>query len=63
MCAYWGGFNKHKKSLKEVLGTIQKENSKKFNRKPIDVKKISEEFKQMEDLKHYGWTKEERSNL
>ena len=57
MCAYWSGVGKHKKSLGEVLKNIQIENNKKFNRKPIDVKKISEEFKQMEELKHYGWTK------
>lgn len=62
MSAYWNGFSKHKKSLNDVLKTIQKENNEKFNRKPINVKKISEQFKQMEDLKHYGWTRE-HSNL
>lgn len=58
MSAYWNGFNKHKKSLNDVLKAINSENNKKFKRKPIDVDKISEQFKQMEELKHYGWTKE-----
>lgn len=52
MGAYWNGATKHKKSLMRILnGLYEKE------KVPIDVKKVSEEFRQYEELKNYGWTK------
>lgn len=60
MCAYWNGFNKHKKSLSDVLKSIQKDD-KHYSKKPIDLKKVSDEFNRMEELKNYGWTKTTKS--
>ena len=56
--AYWNGFNKHKKSLESVLKSLRKEKLNKAKKEPIDVDKISEQFRQMEELKIYGYTKQ-----
>lgn len=57
--AYWSGFSKHKKSLNQVLDSLRKRKvNKATKKKPIDVEKISEQFRQMEELKVYGYTKE-----
>lgn len=57
--AYWGGFSKHKKSLTQVLDSLRKRKvNKTTKKKPINVEKISEQFRQMEELKLYGYTKE-----
>jgi hypothetical protein len=53
--AYWNGFSKHKKSLNSVINSIQRRN-KKVVRKPIDVQKVSDDFRMMEELKQNGWT-------
>jgi hypothetical protein len=52
MGAYWSGASKHKKSLMRILNSLYE-----TEKVPIDVKKVSEEFRQYEELKNYGWTK------
>lgn len=58
--AYWNSAAKHKKSLMSVLKSLRnKSNSNKTKkREPIDVESVSRKFRQMEELKEYGWTKE-----
>lgn len=55
--AYWSGFSKHKKSLDSVLKSLRKDKVNKAKKEPINVKEISEQFRQMEELKLYGYTK------
>lgn len=56
--AYWSGFSNHKKSLKQVLDSLRKKKVNKTKKKPIDVDKLSEQFRQMEELKLYGYTRQ-----
>ncbi len=56
--AYWSGFSKHKKTLKSVLDSLRRRKVNKTKKEPIDVQKISEQFRQMEELKLYGYTKQ-----
>ena len=57
--AYWSGFSKHKKSLESVIKSITRGNEhKKSKKKPINIDTVSNQFRQMEELKVYGYTKE-----
>ena len=56
--AYWSGWSKHKKSLRSVLDSLRRKKVTHTKKEPIDVEKISEQFRQMEELKSYGWTRQ-----
>lgn len=54
--AYWSSATKHKKSLRQVLDNINKGRTRKTKRVPIDYEKVNSEFKQVEEIRKYGWT-------
>ena len=56
--AYWSGFSKHKKSLNSVLESLRPKKKLNMKKEPINVNNVSEQFRQMEELKLYGWTKQ-----
>ena len=56
--AYWSGFSKHKKSLNSVLESLRPKKKLNMKKEPINVINVSEQFRQMEELKLYGWTKQ-----
>lgn len=55
--AYWSGFSKNKKSLNSVLESLRPKKKLNMKKEPIDVISVSKQFRQMEELKLYGWTK------
>lgn len=56
--AYWSGFSKHKKSLNSVLESLRPKKKLNTKKEPINVINVSKQFRQMEELKLYGWTKQ-----
>lgn len=56
--AYWSGFSKHKKSLNSVLESLRPKKKLNMKKEPINVINVSEQFRQMEELKLYGWTRQ-----
>lgn len=56
--AYWSGFSKHKKSLNSVLESLRPKKKLNTKKEPINVTNVSKQFRQMEELKLYGWTKQ-----
>lgn len=56
--AYWNGASKHKVSLERVIKDVYKRVMPAKPKKAINFEEASKEFKNMEDLKKYGWFKE-----
>lgn len=57
-CAYWNSGAKHKRSLSSVLKQILRSDRKTKKGPPLDIDAVRKKFRQLEELRTYGYTKE-----